>query len=80
VEGGERLFVQFLCPYRDQIIRQMFQQHKTTYQKVYSTPAENSHRFQIFYHKARYVDSANRDGITFSVALNKMADWTVRER
>lgn len=57
----------------------MFNYFKDKFQRQYSDEREHEERQHAFVHNLRYVHSANRAGLPFSLALNSLSDRTMSE-
>ncbi|CAJ1083734.1 digestive cysteine proteinase 1 [Xyrichtys novacula] len=59
--------------------QRIFNQFKDKFQRQYSDETEHEKREHAFLHNLRYVHSKNREGLSFSVVLNSLADRTIDE-
>ena len=53
-----------------------FEKFKNGNKKSYDTELEHSSRLNIFRQNVRYIDSVNRQGLTYRLAINHLADRT----
>ncbi|ESP01269.1 hypothetical protein LOTGIDRAFT_111926, partial [Lottia gigantea] len=58
----------------DSHVEEMFQSFKKTHQKLYKDDKEHQERQHIFRHNLRYINSKNRAGLSFNLAVNHLAD------
>ncbi|KAM8882923.1 digestive cysteine proteinase 2 [Synchiropus picturatus] len=61
------------------IPQRIFNHFKEKFQRQYSDEMEHEKREHAFLHNLRYVHSKNRAGLSFSLALNSLADRTMSE-
>jgi len=54
-------------------------QWKLVHNKIYATTKEESHRYSIWSHNSRIIDTHNSNGLTYRLNLNKFSDLTVDE-
>jgi len=56
-----------------------FDQFKNIHAKTYSHGDEEEDRKDVYRQNMRYIHSKNRQGLSFTLAVNHMADWTDSE-
>ncbi|XP_023234800.1 counting factor associated protein D-like [Centruroides sculpturatus] len=70
----------------DKHVQDAFHNFKNTHNKNYSNDIEHLKRMNIFRHNYRFINSKNRAGLSFKLAVNHLADftddelWTMRGR
>ncbi len=57
-----------------------FDAFKAKHGKAYSNKRDHDTRRDIYRHNLRFIHSKNRQGLSYTVAENHMADWTGAER
>merc|ERR1712165_198373 len=63
----------------DAHVRATFEEFETKHGKVYSTAGEREARVDLYRQNLRFIHSKNRQGLTFSLASNHLADRTDSE-
>ncbi|ELT93269.1 hypothetical protein CAPTEDRAFT_181131 [Capitella teleta] len=63
----------------DEHIHGMFDGYKKDYSKDYKDDFEHASRLHVFKHNLRYIESQNRRGLTYTLAMNHLADRKDRE-
>ena len=57
-----------------------FDSFKERHNKSYSDERDHDARKDIYRHNLRFIHSKNRQGLTYTLGENHMADWTSGER
>jgi hypothetical protein len=57
-----------------------FESFKAKHDKSYDNERDHEARKDMYRHNLRFIHSTNRQGLTYTVAENHMADWTTGER
>ncbi|EDQ90447.1 uncharacterized protein MONBRDRAFT_16217 [Monosiga brevicollis MX1] len=52
-----------------------YELHKAQFNKTYDDAVEHQQRRHNFMHNKRYIESKNRAGLTYKLAINHLADW-----
>jgi len=60
-------------------VRATFEEFETKHGKTYSNPTEREARVDLYRQNLRFIHSKNRQGLTFSLASNHLADRTDSE-
>ena len=63
----------------DEHITNEFRNFVHTHNKEYKHEKEHHQRMNVFRHNFRYIQSKNRQGLTFKLAVNHLADRTPDE-
>jgi hypothetical protein len=66
---------EFIHKYDDHI-NQGFQDFVTAHNKKYAHDMEQEKRLTVFRHNFRFIHSKNRQGLTYTLAVNHLADRT----
>lgn len=60
--------------------KEKFDEHCANHGKIYEEPSEYAKRAVNFHHSLRLINTSNRKGLSYTLELNHMADWTPEER
>jgi len=60
----------------DDHVHASFEDFKRLHQKDYTNQLDEMHRIQVFRHNMRYIHSKNRQGLSYRLAMNHLADHT----
>ncbi|XP_059155054.1 digestive cysteine proteinase 1-like [Physella acuta] len=63
----------------DDHVHEAFERFKKTHNKVYKDDEEHETRKQIFRKNLRFINSKNRAGLTYTLAVNHLADRSEKE-
>jgi C1A family cysteine protease len=63
----------------DSHVHAEFNDFKDKHDKEYATEMEHKERLHIFRHNLRYINSINRKGLSYRVAINHLADKSDEE-
>ncbi|XP_009083408.1 PREDICTED: counting factor associated protein D-like [Acanthisitta chloris] len=66
-------------PETDHIHHHLFHRYKEQFGKSYDSEEEHEHRKHTFIHNMRFVHSRNRAALSYTLALNHLADRTPQE-
>ncbi|XP_069660615.1 digestive cysteine proteinase 1-like [Haliaeetus albicilla] len=66
-------------PETDHVHHRLFHRYKEWFGKSYSNEEEHEHRKHTFIHNMRFVHSRNRAALSYTLALNHLADRTPQE-
>uniref|UniRef100_A0A669PGZ4 Counting factor associated protein D n=1 Tax=Phasianus colchicus TaxID=9054 RepID=A0A669PGZ4_PHACC len=67
------------APDTEHVHHHLFHHYKERFGKRYSSEEEHEHRKRTFIHNMRFVHSKNRAALSYSLALNHLADRTPQE-
>lgn len=60
-------------------VHSSFEEFKNKHNKQYETEIEHTERLHVFRQNLRYIDSMNRQGLSYSLAINHLADKSDEE-
>ncbi|XP_055561357.1 digestive cysteine proteinase 1-like [Falco cherrug] len=67
------------APEMDHVHHHLFHHYKERFGKSYNSEEEHEHRKRTFIHNMRFVHSRNRAALSYTLALNHLADRTPQE-
>lgn len=63
----------------DKHVRDTFDEFKTRHGKSYRNSLDEGRRMEVYRQNMRYIHSKNRQGLTYKLAANHLADYTLEE-